>query len=53
MNLGAVVTNEETKEKFFHFGHPLFPKVSIVNPALMQGVSRDYLVYSASMSSPI
>jgi hypothetical protein len=27
---------------------PLFPKVSIVNPELMQGVTRDYLVYSAS-----
>lgn len=48
MNPGAVVTNEETKEKFFISAAPLFPKVSIVNPALMQGVSRDYLVYSAS-----
>lgn len=48
MNPGAVVTNEETKEKFYIMAAPLFPKVSIVNPALMQGVSRDYLVYSAS-----
>ena len=48
MNPGAVVTNDETKEKFFIMAAPLFPKVSIVNPALMQGVSRDYLVYSAS-----
>ena len=48
MNPGAVVTNEETREKFFISAAPLFPKVSIVNPALMQGVSRDYLVYSAS-----
>lgn len=48
MNAGAVVTNEETKEKFYIMAAPLFPKVSIVNPALMQGVSRDYLVYSAS-----
>ncbi len=48
MNPGAVVTNEETKEKFFISAAPLFPKVSIVNPALMQGVSRDYLVFSAS-----
>ncbi len=48
MNPSAVVTNEETQEKFFISAAPLFPKVSIVNPALMQGVSRDYLVYSAS-----
>ena len=48
MNPGAVVTNDETKEKFFISSVALFPKVSIVNPALMQGVSRDYLVYSAS-----
>jgi alcohol dehydrogenase YqhD (iron-dependent ADH family) len=48
MNPGAVVTNDQTKEKFFISAPPLFPKVSIVNPALMQGVSRDYLVYSAS-----
>jgi len=47
MNPGAVVTNDETQEKFFISAAPLFPKVSIVNPALMQGVSRDYLVYSA------
>jgi len=48
MNPGAVVTNDETKEKFFISAPALFPKVSIVNPALMQGVTRDYLVYSAS-----
>lgn len=48
MNPSAVVTNDETHEKFFISAAPLFPKVSIVNPALMQGVSRDYLVYSAS-----
>lgn len=48
MNPGAVVTNDETKEKFFIMAPPLFPKVSVVNPALMRGVSRDYLVYSAS-----
>ena len=48
MNPSAVVTNDETQEKFFIAAAPLFPKVSIVNPALMQGVSRDYLVYSAS-----
>lgn len=48
MNPGAVVTNEETRQKFFISSPALFPKVSIVNPALMRSVSRDYLVYSAS-----
>ncbi|MBB1126972.1 iron-containing alcohol dehydrogenase [Thiospirillum jenense] len=48
MNGAAVVTNENTKEKFFIKSPALFPKVSIVNPQLMQGVSRDYLVYSAA-----
>ncbi|ACT07432.1 iron-containing alcohol dehydrogenase [Dickeya chrysanthemi Ech1591] len=48
MNPGAVVTNDETQEKFFIHSGVLFPKVSIVNPLLMQGVPRDYLVYSAS-----
>jgi len=48
MNNGAVVTNEETKEKFAIGSVHTFPKVSIVNPALMQTVSRDYLVYSAA-----
>lgn len=48
MNNGAVLTNEETKEKFAIGSVHTFPKVSIVNPALMQTVSRDYLVYSAA-----
>ena len=48
MNPGAVVTNEETRQKFFISSPALFPKVSIVNPALMRSVSRDYLVYSAA-----
>lgn len=48
MNSGAVVTNEATKEKFAINSAHTFPKVSIVNPALMQTVSRDYLVYSAA-----
>lgn len=48
MNPGAVVTNEETRQKFFISSPVLFPKVSIVNPALMRSVSPDYLVYSAS-----
>lgn len=48
MNSGAVVTNEATKEKFAILSPLTFPKVSIVNPALMKTVSRDYLVYSAA-----
>ncbi len=48
MNSGAVVTNEDTKEKFAIGSVQLFPRVSIVNPALMQTVSRNYLVYSAA-----
>ena len=48
MNPGAVVTNDDTREKYFISAATLFPKVSIVNPELMQGVSRDYRVYSAS-----
>jgi len=48
MNSGAVVTNEQTKEKFAIFSPLLNPKVSIVNPELMKTVTRDYLVYSAA-----
>ncbi len=48
MNKGAVVTNEETKEKLGLNGRPLYPTVSIVNPELMASVTRDYLVYSAT-----
>jgi alcohol dehydrogenase YqhD (iron-dependent ADH family) len=48
MNCGAVVTNEATKEKFAIQSAHCFPKVSIVNPELMQTITRDYLVYSAA-----
>lgn len=48
MNSNAVVTNEETKEKFAIGSVHTYPTVSIVNPALMKTVSRDYLVYSAA-----
>jgi alcohol dehydrogenase YqhD (iron-dependent ADH family) len=48
MNCSGVVTNDETTEKFFISAPALFPKVSIVNPHLMQSVTRDYLVYSAA-----
>lgn len=48
MNPGAVVTNDDTREKFFIMSPALFPKVSVVSPVLMRSVSREYLVYSAS-----
>lgn len=48
MNSIAVVTNEETREKFWIESAHINPKVSIVNPALMRTVSKDYLVYSAA-----
>ncbi|WP_203561464.1 iron-containing alcohol dehydrogenase [Ideonella livida] len=48
MNAGAVVTNDATQEKFAIQSPLLFPKVSVVNPALMQSVPRDYLAYSAA-----
>jgi NADP-dependent alcohol dehydrogenase len=48
MNCGAVVTNEKTKQKYAIHAPALFPKVSVVNPALMQTVTKDYLVYSAA-----
>lgn len=48
MNSGAVITNDATLEKFALHSVHTFPKVSIVNPALMQTVTRDYLVYSAA-----
>lgn len=48
MNPGAVVTNKDTQQKFFISSPALFPKVSVVNPVLMRGVSREYLAYSAA-----
>jgi alcohol dehydrogenase YqhD (iron-dependent ADH family) len=47
MNLGGVVMNDETKEKYIIMSPALFPKVSVVNPELMATVGRDYLAYSA------
>ncbi|MDR1285078.1 MAG: iron-containing alcohol dehydrogenase [Campylobacteraceae bacterium] len=47
MNAGSVLTNEETKEKL-SFGSPLvYPKVSVINPALTATLNENYLVYSA------
>lgn len=48
MNSGAVVTNEATREKFAIQSVHTFPTISIVNPALMRTISREYLVYSAA-----
>ncbi|MBV6848785.1 iron-containing alcohol dehydrogenase [Xanthomonas euvesicatoria] len=48
MNAYGVVTNEETQEKLSIGNDHTRPKVSILSPALMAGVSRDYLVYSAA-----
>ncbi|MCP1661319.1 alcohol dehydrogenase YqhD (iron-dependent ADH family) [Neisseria perflava] len=48
MNDGGVVMNDETKQKYGVHGTLLYPKVSVINPALQSTVSRDYLVYSAA-----
>ena len=48
MNWGAVITNEETRQKDSIHDRLLFPKVSVINPQLQATVSREYLVYSAA-----
>ena len=48
MNPYAVVTNEKTHEKLSIGNDYTRPVVSVLSPALMAGVSRDYLVYSAA-----
>jgi len=48
MNTYAVVTNEETKQKFSIASPHVYPKVSVINPELQKSVSREYLVYSAA-----
>lgn len=48
MNPHAVVTNEATHEKLSIGNDYTRPVVSVLSPALMTGVSRDYLVYSAA-----
>lgn len=47
MNASAVVTNEQTKQKYFISSALLYPKVSIINPDLQKSVSHEYLAYSA------
>lgn len=48
MNAYGVVTNEQTQEKLSIGSDLTRPRVSILSPALMGGVPRDYLVYSAA-----
>lgn len=47
MNGFAVVTNEETKQKFSIRSECIYPRLSILNPELTQSVPSDYLAYSA------
>jgi len=48
MNNFAVVTKEETKEKFNLQGLATYPTVSVINPELQATVTNEYLAYSAS-----
>ena len=48
MNNFAVVTNEETKEKFSLAGSATYPTLSIINPELQTTVTKEYLAYSAA-----
>lgn len=48
MNNFAVVTKEETKEKFNLAGPATFPTVSVINPELQATVTNEYLAYSAA-----
>ncbi len=47
MNGNSVVTNDETKQKYSISSVLLNPRISIINPELMNSVSADYLAYSA------
>lgn len=48
MNNFAVVTNDETKEKFSLAGPETYPTVSVINPELQATIGNDYLAYSAA-----
>jgi NADP-dependent alcohol dehydrogenase len=48
MNNFAVVTKDETKEKFSLAGSATYPTVSVINPELQATVTNDYLAYSAA-----
>jgi len=45
MNMGAVISNEETKEKSFAQTECLYPKVALVDPELTMSVPRDQTAY--------
>lgn len=48
MNNFAVVTKDDTKEKFSLAGSATFPTVSVINPELQATVTNEYLAYSAA-----
>jgi alcohol dehydrogenase YqhD (iron-dependent ADH family) len=47
MNSGAVITNEETKQKYALMSESIFPKVSILDPESTATVHSDYTAYGA------
>lgn len=47
MNMGFVLTNEETREKLGFRSPLLYPKASILNPELTYSVPKDYTAYGA------
>ncbi len=47
MNGYSVITNEITHQKYSISSKLIYPKVSIINPKLMESVSNEYLAYSA------
>lgn len=47
MNCGAVVTNEETKQKYNIMSPLLYPRISILNPELTCSVPANYSAYGA------
>jgi len=48
MNGGTVITHDETREKLAVVNPLLYPKVSILDPAVTVSVPMDYTAYSAS-----
>lgn len=47
MNGNSVLMNEQTKQKYSFSSVLVNPLLSVINPALMASVSREYLAYSA------